>query len=103
MTPIRPANSFNRQGYIATLRSTKITEDNGLSILIFLAEKCDEYRMAKRRHFTAKVIGRHVGIPSRTALRRIRRLIATKALSLAYTNRVSHFQLPTETELQKFA
>lgn len=105
MTPIpaiRP-RPFNRAGYIATLRATKIKESDGLSILIFLAEKCADDLSLKKREFTAEVVGRNLGIKRITAIRRMRKLKTQGLLKSAPRRRVSHFQLPTETELQKFA
>lgn len=105
MTPITTAKpgSFNRARYIATLRATKIKETDGLSILVYLAERCNDDRRLRVRSYKAEVIARAVGISKIHALRRIRSLKAKHALKVIFPSRTAHYQLPTETELQKFA
>lgn len=102
MTPISKPK-FNRSGYIATLRATKVSEADGLSILIYLAEKCGDDRTLRKRLFTAKNIAKSCGISRITAVRRMRKLVNKKLLLDAKLNRRSHYQLLTETELQRFA
>ena len=100
MTPIRP--SFNRAGYIATLRSTKIREIDGLAILVLIAEKCDDNRMVPRRHFTAPGIARLTGIERTTAYRRLAKLRLKSLITVTRNKRTSCYQLAPETKLQKF-
>ena len=100
MTPIRP--SFNRAGYIATLRSTKIREIDGLAILVLIAEKCDDNRMVPRRHFTAPDIARLTGIERTTAYRRLAKLRLKSLITVTRNKRTSCYQLAPETKLQKF-
>lgn len=104
MPPTPPAKpAFNRVGYIATLRATKISEEQGLSILVFLAERCNAERRLRKRLYTAKAIGRAVGIAKIKAMRRLRHLRDSRALGVVFLNRTAHYQLPTETELQRFS
>ncbi len=100
MTPIRP--SFNRAGYIATLRSTKISEKDGLSVLLLIAEKCDDDRMVPRRHFTAPDIARNTGIERTTAYRRLNKLRSKGLVTVTRHKRTSCYQLAPEIKLQKF-
>jgi len=102
MTPISTPKPFNRTGYIATLRATKIREEDGLSIMIYLAEKCADDRTLRKRTFTAEKISQATGISRITAVRRIRKLKTNRLLLNAKMKRVSHYQLPAEMELQRF-
>ncbi len=100
ITPIRPP-AFNRAGYIATIRSTKIKEAEGLHILLYLAEKCDATLRARVRVYPAEIIADRTGTSRITTLRRLRMLRHKKLIKIVM-KKTSHYQLPTESELQKF-
>ena len=93
---------FNRKGYIATIRSTKLKEEEGRSILTYLAEVCDDNRMLQKRKYTAKHLSKILGVHRLTVLRRMRRIQAKGLLEEATSKRRSHWQLVSEDKLQKF-
>lgn len=104
MPPTPPAKpSFNRAGYIATLRATRITETDGLSILLYLAERCNPALQLRKRLYPADHVARKTGTAKITALRRIQRLREQKLLTVVFRSRSAYYQLPSENELQKFS
>jgi DNA-binding IscR family transcriptional regulator len=94
--------AFNRAGYIATIRATKIKETEGLNILVFLAEKCAEDLTVPVRKFKSEAVAKSTGTTKILALRRIR-ILKSKGLLKSKPGRLCHWQLPTETELRLFA
>lgn len=92
--------SFPSKTYIAALRNSSITEKDGLGVMIYFAENCDENGVLPRRKYTARMISSNAGIhPSRVVLRRIRRLVELGVLHVKKINSQSYFFLSDISKL----
>jgi hypothetical protein len=91
--------SFNKSQYIATIRATKIRNENGKQMLVALAEMADSEGRVKRILASSERMGKRCGINPQTAQKYLQRLKAKGLISIIRFQRRSWIKLAAEDNL----
>lgn len=94
--------SFNKSQYTATIRATKLRNEDGKQLLVALTEMADDHGRVKRVLASSARMAKRCGINSQTALKYIRRLRDKKLIKVIQFQRRSWFELASEEAVSKF-
>lgn len=92
---------INKSQFIATIRATKIRNEDGKQMLIALAEMMDDDRIVRKALSSAERMAKRCGIGELTARKYLLKLREANLIKIVKRKRLSWYQLANEETISK--